>query len=422
MNKLLPALLLSTVLLGAAPAIPAQAANDAQSPAILLDGVPLAFPVAPRIIEGRTMVPFRAIAEALGVEVTWRQEDQSVDAVGPETQVRLAIGNNIMWVNGEARTLDVAPMIVEDRTLIPLRAFSTAFHAEVDWNAANYTVTIQSPVRPMRTLAFYALQSYGERHYVPRFSDVAYGWATLLPDGTLDTTTKEYRWPEPDGEVTGEVLLAEAARAGTKRHLMVQATDRDGGLTALVLDAARRERAAEQIAALVQEKAFDGVVLDLEGLGLEEVGLDLQLLRMGFVQLAEAVESRLHPAGKEVIVAAHPPNGAYRAYDYAALLPHVDLLQIMAYDYAQDGNPEPVDRVIEAIEMSLSEVGAADLNSPLRQKLMLGMVAAYETPETIQQKAGLAKRYGLGGIFVWRLGQLGPEDMAALEATVSPLR
>lgn len=422
MKKILPVLLLAAVLMGAAPALPAKAAAEPPTPTILLDGVPLAFPVNPRIIEGRTMVPFRAIAEALGVTVTWHADTWSIDAEGLDTQVRLTIGDKVMWVNGEPTTLDVAPLIVESRTLIPLRAFSTAFKSKVDWNGETYTVLIQSPVQPMRTMAFYALRSYPERDYVPRFSEVAFGWATLLPDGRIDTTTREYRWPEPDGDVTGESLLADAARAGTKRHLMVHATDRDGGLTALVLDAAKRETAAAEIAALVQAKTFDGAVLDLEGLGLTEQGQELQLLRAGFVELVRALAGRLHPAGKQVIVAVHPPNGAYHGYDYAALMPHVDLLQIMAYDYVQDGNPEPIDRVIEAIELSLTQVGATDRTSPLRRKLMLGLLAAYETPTTIPQKVGLAKRYGLGGMFVWRLGQLGPEDMAALDSSVSPTK
>lgn len=419
MKKLLPALLLSAVLLGGAPALPAYAATNTPTPIILLDGVPLAFPVSPRIIDGRTMVPFRAIAEALGVTVTWHEETRSIEAAGLGANVGLAIGNKTLWVNGETKPLDVAPMIVEERTLIPLRAFSSAFNAEVGWNGETYTVTIKSPVQPMRTMAFYALRSYAERQYVSRFSDVAYGWSTLLPDGALDTTTKEYRWPEPDGAVTGDSMLAEAARAGTKRHLMVHATDKDDSLTALVLDPAKRDRAAGAIAAAVREKGFDGVVLDLEGLGLQESGSQLKLIRTGFVELVKAVAGQLHPAGRQVIVAVHPPNGAYHAYDYAALMPHVDLLQVMAYDYVQDGNPEPINRVVEAIELSLSEVGAIDRNSPLRQKLMLGLVAAYETPETIPQKVGLAKRYGLGGIFVWRLGQLGADGMAALESTVS---
>ncbi|HWI63580.1 MAG TPA: stalk domain-containing protein [Symbiobacteriaceae bacterium] len=415
MKKLLTALLLSAGLVTMAPAMPAGAATP--EPTILLDGVPLTFPVSPRIIENRTMVPFRAIAEALGVTVTWNEADRSIDAVGLDTRVHLAIGDKTMWVDGEAKPLDVAPSIIDSRTLIPLRAFSTAFKAGVDWNGETYTVLIKSPVRPMRTMAFYALRSYPEREYVSRFSDVAYGWATLAPDGRVDTATKEYKWPEPDGAVTGESLLADAARSGTKRHLMIHATDRDDSLTALVLDAAKRERAATEIAAIVKAKSFDGVVLDLEGLGLNETGLELKLIRSGYVELVKAVSTRLRPLGKETIAAVHPPNGAYHAYDYAALMPHVDLLQVMAYDYVQDGKPEPINRVIEAIELSLGEVGMAQ-----RQKLMLGLVAAYETPETIPEKVGLAKRYGLGGIFVWRLGQLGAEGMAALDSTVSPLK
>lgn len=383
------------------------------TPVILLDGLPLSFPVPPMVIEGRTMVPFRAIAEALGVTVTWQAESQTVLASAPGKEVRLTIGQKTMWVNGEANPLDVAPLIVSGRTLIPLRAFSTAFDARIGWEPSTSTVSITSSAQVMRTLGYYAIASYREKEYVPRFSDVAYGWARLTGAGKVELHGEtEYRWPTPDGDVTGERLLEEAAAAGTKRHLLIHATDRDNGMTELVKDKPFMQTVAAEIARVVLEKGFDGVNIDIEGLGLTETGEELEKVRQGFAYLVKAVADRLHPEGKQVIVSVHPPNGAYRGYDYKALGEAADLLQVMAHDYVQDGKPEPADRVEEAIRLTLEQVD--------RSKILLGIVAVYETPETLPQKVGLAKRYSLAGISLWRLGVVKPERMAALEATVTP--
>lgn len=77
---------------------------------VLVDGLPAGFDVPPQIQNGRTLVPFRAIAEALAVRVQ-----------------------------------------------IPLRFFSEAFGCQVAWDGATAAISIRSPVRPMTVVGFYAL-------------------------------------------------------------------------------------------------------------------------------------------------------------------------------------------------------------------------------------------------------------------------
>jgi len=68
----------------------------------------------------------------------------------------------------------------------------------------------------------------------------------------------------------------------------------------------------------------------------------------------------------------------------------------MAYDYGP--KPEPLNRVEQAIEMALVVVPA--------EKLVLGISAPSETAESIIEKIGVAKRFRLQGISLWRLGLL----------------
>lgn len=126
-----------------------------------------------------------------------------------------------------------------------------------------------------------------------------------------------------------------------------------------------------------------------------------------------AVSERLRATGKETIVSLPPPYGWYHGYDYAALAPLEDAIQLMANNYVDQG-PEPAAEVEEAIRGTLESIGEAH-----RQKVLLGILASSETPETLTQKVGLAKRYSLGGITVWALRWLTPEQMDALDRTVA---
>ncbi len=109
---------------------------------VLLNGNAIEFDVAPIIENDRTLVPLRAIFEALGAEVEWDGTTQTVISAKDDDTCVFQIGNDQMFVNGEAKTLDVAAKIVDDRTLIPLRAVSEAYNCVVDWDGETRTVTI----------------------------------------------------------------------------------------------------------------------------------------------------------------------------------------------------------------------------------------------------------------------------------------
>ncbi|MDR2902977.1 MAG: copper amine oxidase N-terminal domain-containing protein [Clostridiales bacterium] len=144
-TKILLCLLFTIILsVGAVPAMAADAIG------VTLNGEKLTFDVAPVNIDGRVMVPMRAIFEALGATVEWYEEDQSIEAENEDAYILMQIGEPIMYVNWEEVTLDVAPQLINDRTMVPIRAVSEAFDAEVAWDAAASTVVIKSaqPIVP----------------------------------------------------------------------------------------------------------------------------------------------------------------------------------------------------------------------------------------------------------------------------------
>lgn len=112
---------------------------------VIIDGQNISFDVPPQIINERTMVPLRAIFEALGANVNWDQSTQTITSMKNDTWVSLTINEQYMYVNGNIITLDSRACIVDGRTLVPVRAVSEAYGTIVDWNGDTNTVIITSP-------------------------------------------------------------------------------------------------------------------------------------------------------------------------------------------------------------------------------------------------------------------------------------
>jgi serine protease Do len=111
---------------------------------VSINGVFLTFDQPPVIISDRTMVPFRAIFEAMGSEVQWDATTRTVTAEKDGTVITLQIGSKKALKNGSSITLDVPALIVNGRTMVPLRFVGEAFGYEVIWNANTRTVSINT--------------------------------------------------------------------------------------------------------------------------------------------------------------------------------------------------------------------------------------------------------------------------------------
>ena len=110
---------------------------------LTLDGSPIPFVQAPFIEGGRTLVPLRAIFEALDATVKWDDTTQTVTSSRGDKTVRLTIGSNVMYINGEEKILDVPAKLVNDGyTFVPARAVTEAFGYKVNWNEALWRVEI----------------------------------------------------------------------------------------------------------------------------------------------------------------------------------------------------------------------------------------------------------------------------------------
>ena len=110
---------------------------------VYVDGKKVEFDQEPIVINGRTMVPMRAIFEAFGATVSWNNSTQQVIAIKDATELSFIIGEKTMLVNRtNLLNIDVAPVIRNERTLVPLRVISDALGYNVVWNDPNRVVSI----------------------------------------------------------------------------------------------------------------------------------------------------------------------------------------------------------------------------------------------------------------------------------------
>ncbi len=111
---------------------------------VYLDGNQLEFDVNPIIDNGRTLVPMRKIFESLGATVDWIDETRTAIAVKGDIKIEISIGKYEMFINSKSVPLDVPAQLIDGRTLVPARAVSEGLKAKVDWNEDLWRVIITS--------------------------------------------------------------------------------------------------------------------------------------------------------------------------------------------------------------------------------------------------------------------------------------
>jgi FKBP-type peptidyl-prolyl cis-trans isomerase len=98
----------------------------------------------PQIIDGRALVPLRDLDDALGAQTAWNANTQQITVSTAVYNIALTIGSTALTVNGQAQTMDVAPVIIDGRTFLPARYVAEALGCQVTWDAASQTVSISN--------------------------------------------------------------------------------------------------------------------------------------------------------------------------------------------------------------------------------------------------------------------------------------
>ncbi|MBO4897593.1 MAG: SH3 domain-containing protein [Clostridia bacterium] len=162
---------------------------------IKLNGDYINCDVAPFIVEGRTLVPLRAISEGMGYDVLWDGEEQSVTVNNNATgsYIKLNIGSCNVNTNAGAKEISVAPRIYENRTMVPIRVISETLGCEVYWDNQNRDVIITTVGTPYT-------------HIDDSPFDVTVSGSTLYVVLCNENISLRY-YPEDDAKVKAEIPL-----------------------------------------------------------------------------------------------------------------------------------------------------------------------------------------------------------------------
>ena len=95
------------------------------------------------IVDSRTMVPVRGVTEQLGFEIEWDGDTKTATFTKNAIVIKMTAGEDHFYVNDLPITPDVPQAIINDRFMLPLRAMCETIGAEVEWDGDTKTANIK---------------------------------------------------------------------------------------------------------------------------------------------------------------------------------------------------------------------------------------------------------------------------------------
>jgi hypothetical protein len=120
------------------------AAEQTKQIDVYLDDELIIFSVNPLLDNGSTLVQFKPVFEKLGLEIAWNAKTKTVKGASKDLNIELSIGSKTVTVNGVKKQLTVAPKIINGVTMVPLRFIGEASGRDVSWDGRTKTVYVAS--------------------------------------------------------------------------------------------------------------------------------------------------------------------------------------------------------------------------------------------------------------------------------------
>lgn len=188
--KKIKSLIVGMVIAAGVTAIPAYALGPLPPSDISEFGTPITIhingkyvstDVPPDLINGRTFLPMRAIAESMDAQVYWDNNQQCAHVEKDGKEIEFYVGDTTYYINGMAKSSDVAPYIKDGRTMLPVRALSEALDASVLWDQswADVQITTEGDITQSPTLPEdipWQVQWLVEKYYVEPTDDGCGSW------------------------------------------------------------------------------------------------------------------------------------------------------------------------------------------------------------------------------------------------------
>ncbi len=209
---------------------------------LMVDGRDITEAAAPRIVNGRTLVPVRFVSEELGADVVWNNDDRTVSITKGSRSVLLRIDSRLVkYMDRDTvyNLCDVAPKIINDRTFVPLRLVGNALGVSVGWHDPSRTVYVDSS-QPSGIMPFFdmTISSVASGQTIDGTTDLQSAFNGGIPSGTAeikyilidpdtargfvvargDQPSASYRWLPSAGD-RGQKLLTAAVYDGAGNFL-----------------------------------------------------------------------------------------------------------------------------------------------------------------------------------------------------------
>jgi len=153
-----------------------------------LYGKLLEFDVQPQIINGQTMVPLRTIFEAVGLEVGWDPNIKQITGIKNGVKIILTVGKKEAYINDKLEILDAPPVIVGGRTLVPVRFIAEAIGLDVEWEQATKTVKIDK--LPQVIVHKESNREFISGYYKDNYLKLTSNGTTLVVEGKIKDAVK----------------------------------------------------------------------------------------------------------------------------------------------------------------------------------------------------------------------------------------
>lgn len=402
--------------------------------------------VPPRLVEGRVILPARAILEPLGATLLWDSKTRTVTIYKGANKVTLVIGRKEATVNGIKYGLDAPASIIQGRTFIPLRFVAETFDSYVEWNGQNRTVKVIHNENTARQKTVVTGYYFDWRSLENLQSNINKITDTIHFSYELNSQT---RVQENNFFEQGYQF---ARQNGMGVEMLVAAFDKVL-LKNLMDDKNAQKQVIDDIMLFLESRGFDGVNMDLEGIDQYQGAQYVDFIK----DLKERLGSR-YTLSLSLPAKTSDREWWYNGYDYKSLAKIADRVMIMAYDqHHNGGEPGPVagndwvERVIqyllpqipkEKFQLGLGLYGrdwpetglgkaifiqdARDLAAAKGIKIEKDETSGvswftytddngvkhqvwFEDRDSAQAKMELVKKYRLAGVALWRLGIIPPD-------------
>lgn len=443
---------------------------------VFVDMAPIKSPIRPYVENGHTMVSMRALGEALGAQIGWSAEKKAATFSKGTISVTVTIGTStISTADNRTITMPEPASLVDGTTMVPLRLFSEILGYEVAWDENTRSAYVTSTPQALELWGFYALGSstysswqdlFGAKYpytdsscLANRTDGVFAGWFYVDQDGALVTRENPTGFQKPDGWPS---VVLESKRHGVKLFSMYFADQEHSNISRLLENPTLRYKLAKDISTSSFE--YDGVLIDFEEIGLDPSSVDSDMKNFN------AFLDELHHllGGKSLSVAVPPLNGSFAGYDHAHIGEVADFLVIMAYGYEDRSVPTPTapfSKVDEAVKLEMQVINPKKIilgipaygtlyardsehtylfSKPPAKDLEIGLPeyssdnatarsfapnylcnrvkwqgqqleyeGFLEDSLSLNVRINMAKRYGIKGVAIWRLGFI-PKTVLAL--------